>query len=113
MQLITILTSTIALIGAASAAPAQGTTRYATLELMSDTTCTAALGELGVYDTDINKCNVIPDGEHVRSVEFRLQTGNCVLHTYSDVTCHFDDQVWNGGECARGEKYYRSYKLLC
>jgi hypothetical protein len=78
MQLITILTSTIALIGAASAAPAQGTTRYATLELMSDTTCTAALGELGVYDTDINKCNVIPDGEHVRSVEFRLQTGNCV-----------------------------------
>lgn len=75
MQLITVLTSAIALVSTASA---QANTRYATLELMSDNNCSAALGEMGVYGTDLNKCKTIPDGEKVRSLEFRPQQGNCV-----------------------------------
>lgn len=77
MQLIALISSSLALIGVASAAPAEGTTRYATLELMSDNKCSVALGEVGVFDTDINKCKTVPGGENVHSLEFRQQEGNC------------------------------------
>ena len=89
MHFTTILTSTIALAGAASAA-AVPTHRYAQLRLWGEPSCaTLNLGEEGIYGDQLAQCNPLDENDVVRSVSFEAADAGCTRESFA-VDCGDD-----------------------
>lgn len=54
-------------------------TRYAQLRIFGKPSCSEQnMGEIGVYNTEINKCNVLSDpNDFIRSVKYEMATPGC------------------------------------
>lgn len=79
MLLTNVLASTLALAMGVSAMPAPSAhTRYVQLRIFGKPGCSELnLGEIGVYEDSINKCNAFKD-DNLRSVSFeRLNVEGC------------------------------------
>ncbi|KAJ5101797.1 hypothetical protein NUU61_004019 [Penicillium alfredii] len=121
MRFSVFVASTIALgMSAVSAAavPVETSpiTRYAQLRIFGKPSCSEQnMGEIGVYNTEINKCNVLADpNDFIRSVKYEMATPGCKLNVYSDLKCHLDKhEDFPVGQCLSGGKQYRSYELVC
>ncbi|KAI5464332.1 hypothetical protein BGZ63DRAFT_421384 [Mariannaea sp. PMI_226] len=87
--------------------------RYVQLRLYGKPGCSELnLGELGVYGTEVNKCNTFGE-EKVRSVLLQYNPHGCKVRTYSDLKCKLTRHDLKLDQCLSGDKEYRSYEVIC